>query len=236
MTDTAQFALPLLQPSQAQKHVTVNEALLRLDAMAALVLASRSLGAPPAQPAEGAAYGLPASPSGAWAGQGGRIALFLNGGWVFLPPRRGWRAWIADEDVPAIHDGDAWRGGAVALSPSGAGSFFRIREFDHVVGSGESSVTADTIPANAMVFAVTARVTQTLTGSLSGWALGNAGAPERFGSGLGTAAGSGTHGLLAAPMSFYSAEPLVLTAVGGAFASGSVRIAIHFFEASLPGA
>lgn len=235
MTDTAQFALPLLQPSQAQKHVTVNEALLRLDAMAELVLQSRSLGAPPGQPAEGAAYGLPASPSGAWEGHGGRIALFLNGGWVFVQPRRGWRAWIADEDVPALHDGATWRGGAVALSPSGAGSFFRIREFDHSVAPGETSVTAHTIPANCMVFAVTARVTQSLTGTLSAWALGNADAPERFGAGLSLSAGAFTRGLLAVPMSFYAAEPLVLTAAEGDFAAGQVRIAIHYFEASLPG-
>ena len=235
MTDTAQFALPLLQPSQAQKHVTVNEALLRLDAMAELVLQSRSLGTPPGQPGEGAAYGLPASPSGAWEGQGGRVALFLNGGWVFIPPRRGWRAWIADEDVSALHDGVSWRGGAVALSPSGAGSFFRIREFDHSVAAGSTSVTASTIPANCMVFAVTARVTQSLTGSLSTWALGNADAPERFGAGLSLAAGAFTRGLLAVPMSFYSAEPLVLTAANGDFSAGQVRIAIHYFEVSLPG-
>lgn len=235
MTDTAQFALPLLQPSQAQKHVTVNEALLRLDAMAELILQSRSLGTPPAQPAEGAAYALPASPAGAWEGQSGRIALFLSGGWVFIPPRRGWRAWIADEDVPALHDGAAWRGGAVALSPSGAGSFFRIREFDHAVAAGATSITAHTIPANCMVLAVTARVTQGLTGSLAAWSLGNADAPERFGSSLSPATGAFTRGLLAVPMSFYSSEPLVLTASGGEFAGGSVRVAIHYFEASLPG-
>ena len=33
MTDTANLLLPLLQAAQAQKHVTVNEALLRLDAL-----------------------------------------------------------------------------------------------------------------------------------------------------------------------------------------------------------
>ena len=32
MTDTSQLGLPLLEPAQAQKHVTVNEALVRLDA------------------------------------------------------------------------------------------------------------------------------------------------------------------------------------------------------------
>ena len=34
MASTAQLALPLVAPAQAQKHVTVNEALARLDAAA----------------------------------------------------------------------------------------------------------------------------------------------------------------------------------------------------------
>ena len=31
--NTARLGLPLLQPAQAQKHVTVNEALMRLDGL-----------------------------------------------------------------------------------------------------------------------------------------------------------------------------------------------------------
>lgn len=111
-----------------------------------------------------------------------------------------------------------------------------MQEFDHSVGSGSSSVTSETIPAHVMVFAVSARVLQTLDGTVSGWSLGTADAPDRFGAGMGTGAGAYARGLLSAPMSFYSAEPLVLTAADGAFAGGSVRLAIHYYEASLPGA
>ena len=235
MNSTEQLALPLVQPGQAQKHVTVNEALARLDAMSALVLASRSQASPPAQAQEGSAWGLPAQPSGDWAGQGGQIAIRANGGWVFLPPRRGWRAWIADEDQSAIHDGTGWRGGAVALSPSGAGSFLQIREFDHELGSGGSSVTEGTIPANVLVLAVTARVIATIGGTLQSWQLGNDDAPDRFGSGMAVQAGAFARGLLSVPMAFYQPTPLVLGAVGGTFSGGQVRIAIHYFEPSLPG-
>lgn len=235
MDSTAQLALPLVQPGQAQKHVTVNEALMRLDAIAALVLASRSLASPPPEAVEGSAWALPAQPAGDWAGQGGRIAVRANGGWVFLSPRRGWRAWIADEHQSALHDGTAWRGGAVALSPSGAGSFLQIREFDHGVGAGDSSVTEGVIPANALVFAVTARVIAAITGTLGSWQLGNAGAPDRFGAGMGLQVGAFARGLLAAPMAYYQPTPLVLTATGGSFSGGAVRFAVHYFEPSLPG-
>ena len=47
MSETTQLGLPLLQPAQAQKHVTVNEALVRLDGLTQLVLASATVTAPP---------------------------------------------------------------------------------------------------------------------------------------------------------------------------------------------
>ena len=235
MTVTPRLDLPLVQPAQAQKHVTVNEALLRLDCVSMLTLETRNAEAPPAAPAEGQAFGLVATPSGAWAGQGGRVAVFLGGGWVFIVPQRGWRAWIADEGVTALHDGLGWRGGALALSPSGSGSFLRIKEFDHTITPGSNSVTADMIPANVLVFTVTARVVEAFTGTVSTWRLGVDGAQSRFGNGLGVGTGSFARGLLGAPMAFYTATPLLLTADGGNFSGGKVRIAIHFYEPSVPG-
>jgi hypothetical protein len=235
MTSTAKLSLPLLQPSQAQKHVTVNEAISRIDALAALTLLSCSQPAPPSVAAEGAAYGVPVGASGDWAGKAGTVALFLNGGWDFVTPERGWRAWIADEHAQAIHDGTGWRAGALALAPSGAGSFLKIREFDHAVTAGLTSSTAVSIPAPVMVFAVTARVIVALTGTLTSWRLGSAAATDRYGTGLGTAAGSYAHGLLATPMTHYADEPLLLGAEGGSFSGGTVRIAIHYFEPALPG-
>jgi hypothetical protein len=235
MSETTQFALPLLAPSQAQKHVTVNEALARLDALSQLRLASRSITTPPPTQTEGLAYGLPVGPVNEWDGQGGKIAVFANGGWVFVPPQRGWRAWIVDEGVEAVYDGAQWRGGFMAISANGAGLYARVNEFEHVIAAGATSSTVTTIPANVMVVAVTGRVLTGITGTLSTWQLGNAGAPDRFGSGLGLAYGSFARGLLGGPLSYYSAEPLLLTATGGDFAAGEVRLAVHYLELSLPG-
>ena len=53
MTDTAQLGLPLVQPAQAQKHVTVNEALARLDGLVLLTLQSQSVATPPAVVSDG---------------------------------------------------------------------------------------------------------------------------------------------------------------------------------------
>lgn len=234
MTDTNQLSLPLLRASQAQKHVTMNDALMRLDGLTQLVITSRSVSLPPTAAMDGTAFALPPGAVNAWAGHEGDLAIRANGGWVFATPKAGWRGFILDEGVPAIHDGTAWRAGASTLALSGAGMSFGLAEIDHVLSAGVISATAVLIPSNAILFGVTARVTSAITGSLNTWQLGNAGAPDRFGSGLGLAEGSWARGVLSAPMAYYAPTGLVLTAAGGSFDGGTVRIAAHYAELALP--
>ena len=57
MPDTStHLLLPYLLAAQAQKHVTVNEALRLLDGLVQLAVLDRHLTAPPAGPAGGARY------------------------------------------------------------------------------------------------------------------------------------------------------------------------------------
>lgn len=86
---TANLALPYIAAAQAQKHVTHNEAIRRLDALVQLVLESATATAPPATPAEGGRWFVPSGASGAFAGQEGRIAAFEAGVFDFLDPRPG---------------------------------------------------------------------------------------------------------------------------------------------------
>ncbi len=110
MPDTSpRLGMPYLQPAQAQKHVTHNEALERLDLLVQLVLASVEANDPPASPAEGEAHGLGTAPTGAWAGRpAGTVAAFQGGGWVFVAPKRGWRAWDRAGDRLRVWTGGAW--------------------------------------------------------------------------------------------------------------------------------
>ena len=108
MSDTPLLGLPLLAASQAQKHVTHNEALLKLDALIHLAVMSRGLASPPVA-ADGDRYLVAASPTGAWAGQQGMLALAQGGGWVFITPRRGWRLWVENEGRLLAFDGAQWR-------------------------------------------------------------------------------------------------------------------------------
>ena len=109
MPDTPMLGLPLIAASQAQKHITHNEALMLLDAMVQLSVISRTMASPPASAVDGDRYLLPASPSGAWAGQAGKLAVLQGGGWVFLAPRPGWCMWVEAEARLLTFDGGAWR-------------------------------------------------------------------------------------------------------------------------------
>lgn len=234
MSNTNQLGLPLLQPAQAQKHVTVNAALARLDGLVNLTLVSRTVATPPAVVVDGAVHGVPAGAVNEWAGHDGELAIGTNGGWDFATPRRGWRALILDEGVIAVHDGSDWRAGMLTLSPFNAGLSVHVAEVDHTVTAGTVSTTPVMIPANAVVIGATARVTAALSGTLTSWALGNPGAPGRYGTGIGIAAGSFARGVLGQPTAFYAPTAMQLDAEGGAFAGGTVRIAVHYLELALP--
>lgn len=232
---TARMGLPLMQPAQAQKHVTLNESLVRLDGLVNLVLVSTTTATPPVTVAEGACYAVPPGAVNAWAGQGGKIAIGSNGGWVFAAPQRGMRAQDLGTGAMLVHDGQGWIEGALTMTPSGAGMSARVAEVDVVITAGNSINAPLWVPAAAMVIGATARVTQAITGSLTGWSLGTEGALDRFGSGLGRGVGSWSQGILGTPTTYWNAVPLILTAKGGTFAGGRVRLALHWWELRLPG-
>jgi len=234
MSDTANLALPLVQASQAQKHVTVNEALARLDAMSQLIAVSRDTLVPPDTAADGTAYIVPPGASGPWTGETARIAVFSNEGWVFLSPKAGWRAWLADRNCTSIFDGAEWIDNAAAISSAGAASVLEIVEHDVSLTEGASFTTVDLIPAHSIVFGISGIVTSPITGTLGSWRLGVSGAEDRYGSGIGLSLGAWLQGLTGQPQAYYQPTPLVLTAEGGAFSAGTVRLALHFFRMRLP--
>lgn len=227
MSDTVQYALPLLAASQAQKHVTVNEALVRIDALVRPRVISMSETTPPATPAEGDAYVVPVGAGGDWSGHAGEIAFWLNGGWEFGAPRPGWRGHDQSGGTPILCDGTGWSADAVAVSAGGAATLDRIVEIDHEIGAGTSSTTVDVIPAGASVLGVSARVIVAISGDATSWSLGVSGSTNRYGSGLGLPLNSYAAGLTAEPLAYYADTPLVLTAAGGSFAGGTLRIAVH---------
>ncbi|SLN29655.1 hypothetical protein ROA7450_01275 [Roseovarius albus] len=102
------LSLPYIQPSQAQKHVTHNEALRILDAVTQLCISGYENSAPPAAPAHGERHIVATSGNGDWAGHDGEIAVFSTGGWVFFSPQNGWRADIIATGEQLRFDSAGW--------------------------------------------------------------------------------------------------------------------------------
>jgi hypothetical protein len=107
---TTRLQLPFLAAGQAQKHITVNESLLRLDALAQLATVSATTAAQPGAPADGDVYILPSGKSGAdWAAMAnGALAYYRDGVWEEIAPREGWLAHAADGDRFYVHSGSGW--------------------------------------------------------------------------------------------------------------------------------
>lgn len=134
MSNTANLILPLLEAAQAQKHVTMNQALLGLDAIVQLSVLDRDLATPPGSPADGDRYLVATGATGAWVGKDDHVAAWQDGAWVFYPPRTGWRCWIGDEAALVVFDGSLW-------NPLGSGGG----------GSGEAN-TASNVGTGADIF------------------------------------------------------------------------------------
>ncbi len=107
---TPRLGLPYVAAAQAQKHVTVNQALARLDGLVQTTVESRTVGGQPADPEDGVLYILPAGATGeAWAGKpADALARFESGGWTFVASDAGLVAWIRDEGLLAVFDGAGW--------------------------------------------------------------------------------------------------------------------------------
>ena len=108
MSDTTRLKLPRIDAAQSQKHVTHNEALEVLDALLHLSVSARNVASPPSMPLEGSALIVSANPTGAFAGQGLKIAGFTDNAWRFFTPRKGWRAYVESEAQIYVFDGTDW--------------------------------------------------------------------------------------------------------------------------------
>jgi Protein of unknown function (DUF2793). len=128
MTDTPLMSLPLLAPAQAQKHVTVNEALRLLDGMVQLSVLDRTRTAPrPARPTAIAIWWLRARPASV-EGWDLNIAFWIDGAWIRLVPRPGWLTWIVAEATFLVWNGTDWVD--IAASGSGSESAFSDADFN----------------------------------------------------------------------------------------------------------
>lgn len=88
--------------------------LKRLGAVVGLSVKDRDLNTPPANPAHGDRYLIPASATGAWAGKANQLAVHHANSadaWEYHLPKVGWLCYIEDEGKLSAFKSTGWSAG-----------------------------------------------------------------------------------------------------------------------------
>lgn len=107
MSQTRRYGLPYILPAQAQKHVTHNEAIKRLDVLLGSSVKTE-IDMLPDMADEGDAYLISPSPQADLVNHAHNIAIFLDGTWDFFAPVTGLTIWIENNGSQLVWTGDAW--------------------------------------------------------------------------------------------------------------------------------
>ncbi len=108
MSITPRLNLPYIMPAQAQKHVTHNEALIRLDGIVQLSCIELARETPPETPNQNDRYCIGLNPNGVWQNKANQIAVYQDKAWMFYRPNEGWTAWMQDQHAHYIFTNGDW--------------------------------------------------------------------------------------------------------------------------------
>ncbi|MEQ8656639.1 MAG: DUF2793 domain-containing protein [Hyphomicrobiales bacterium] len=108
MDTSARFSLPLIIASQAQKHLTHNEALAQLETLVQPVVQDIAALAPPSEPSEADCLVIGTGAGDVFAGKDNAIAAWIAEAWHFHVPEAGWMVVRASDGVAFVFDGTAW--------------------------------------------------------------------------------------------------------------------------------
>lgn len=112
---SARFALPYLNPGQAQKEAFHNEALAAIDC--ALHSCVEGIAVDPVSaPEAGESWIVGDGATGGWAGRENCVATWTDGGWRFTAPVPGMLTWDRAQSYWRHWSGTAWAGGFLPAS------------------------------------------------------------------------------------------------------------------------
>src|SRR3569623_1509159 len=150
MTDTtARFALPLLQPGQAQKEMFHNAAIAGLDLVAQPGVVAAGVDTPPIALEVGQCWIVGSAPTGDWDGQANTLAGWGADGWRFGAPFEGMAEWVIGDALVARFRDGGWAIGtetATVLKLDG----------DQVVGARQPAIAE---PSGGATIAAESRAT-----------------------------------------------------------------------------
>lgn len=108
MAETPNLAIPVMTSAQSQKHVTFNEAMVRMELTNQVSVINLTTTAPPGAPTAGDAYIIAATATGEWAGRENQIAMWLNSQWNYATPKAGWLVYDQNTTNHQKFNGSAW--------------------------------------------------------------------------------------------------------------------------------
>ncbi len=227
MSSTGRLGLPYIVTSQAQKEVTHNEALNRLDAFVTPIIID-IVTAPPGSPTMGGLYIVGAGGTGDFTGQENKIAQYQTGGWIFYTPFKWMDAVVESLDTRVTYDGTTWV--PFGLIMKDTGEYLRVghQQEDVTVDSGASKDTTITIPDRSILLTVNVRVMTAVTGA-SSFDVGISGETSKFGGSIGIGTDSTNIGIIG-PTAFYSDTPVRLSANGSDFTGGIIRTTMQYLQ------
>lgn len=162
MTTTTNFDVPLLYANQAQKDVTVNQALVQLDSVIQLNVISRTLTLAPTLPNDGDKYIVATGATGVWAGQDGNLAIYAENGsvWRFIAPKTGWTCFSIADNAMYEFTGTVWVVLGYTASSSGLTDIAALTPTagDVIVGNGTHWIKQTPVQAFGQVAAMMALI------------------------------------------------------------------------------
>lgn len=105
---SARLALPYIIASQAQKHLTHNEALAILETLVQPVISDIAAIEPPIDPAEGNCVVVASGATGVFAGKDSMIAAWIAAAWHFHTPQDGWSVVRASDRQIFVYGASGW--------------------------------------------------------------------------------------------------------------------------------
>lgn len=114
------------------------------------VVVNQTTNTPPGSPATGDAYIVGVSPTGAWSGHTGKIAIWSGSAWLIYAPAEGWTAYDQGDDTTYVYSGSAW------VSQRGAIIFhdyhFTASGSETTGGSGAYTYSSGTAPTTSQQY------------------------------------------------------------------------------------
>lgn len=108
MAVSPKLLFTLLTTNQANAETTVNTALKILEAFTPQPACEDELTTPPGSPVEGSVYMVTSVATGAWTGEEGNFACYIDSTWFFVAPVEGMTRYIKDTNAHEKYDGASW--------------------------------------------------------------------------------------------------------------------------------